>query len=722
MVEQTAVNRLVAGSNPARGAILLGLIWYINMSKIPEDELTNLTENEAKNLLDNLSQKILLYNKSYYQNNISLVSDAEYDQLLIRYAYLEEKFPHLKNADSPTQIVGHKILDSFSKITHAKPMLSLANCFSEEDLSDFIERIQNFLRIDYCLDMCLELKIDGVSFGIRYEYGKLVSAASRGDGFIGEDITENVKTIKGLPHILPHDVPDIFEVRGEIYIAKADLTELNLSQEKIGKQIFANPRNAASGSLRQLDANIAASRPLKYFVYGLGEVSNMPKNNQYDLLQYFADLSFNVNPHRVLANSRAEILDFYKKMMEIRESLPYEIDGVVYKVNDFATCERLGFVARAPRFAIAHKFPAIIGTTKLSSITVQVGRTGAITPVAELEPLSIAGVVVSRASLHNYDEIRRKDIRVGDYVFLQRAGDVIPQVIGVDLTRRDKASTPFIFPAHCPSCNSELFEYEDEAIIRCENGLSCPAQNYERLLHFVSRGAFNIEGLGKMQVAFLLEQKFINDPVCIFTFLTPEIAKELASKEGWGEKSVNNLKENIENIKTIGLSKFIYSLGIRHVGESNAKLIAEECITATGFLKLLKEIHANNISVFERLDNLHGIGSKTIEMIKEFCLLEENITLVDRLINIVAITDYRIEKIDSALAGKTVIFTGGLQTLSRIEAKEMAEKMGCKIASSISKNVDFVIVGLDAGSKLKKAEELGLKILDEAEWLELVRT
>jgi DNA ligase (NAD+) len=457
-------------------------------------------------------------------------------------------------------------------------------------------------------------------------------------------------------------------------------------------------------------------------MYGLGEVSHMPKNNQYDLLQYFADLGFNVNPNRALAKSKAEILDFYEKMMKLRDGLPYEIDGVVYKVNDFATCERLGFVARAPRFAIAHKFPAIIGTTKLSSITVQVGRTGAITPVAELEPLSIGGVVVSRASLHNYDEIRRKDIRVGDSVFLQRAGDVIPQVIAVDLTKRDAASsTAFIFPAHCPSCGSELFEYEDEAVIRCENGLSCPAQNYERILHFVSRGAFNIEGLGKMQVAFLLEQKFINDPVCIFRFLTPEIEKKLASKEGWGEKSVSNLKESIENTKTIKLAKFIYSLGIRHVGETNAKLIAEESITAEAFLELLKEIHANNIDVLERLDNLHGIGDKTIEMIKEFCLLEENITLVEQLIHIIDITDHRIEKIDSALSGKTVIFTGGLETLSRIEAKEMAEKMGCKIASAISKNVDLVIVGTDAGSKLKKAEALGLKILDEAEWLEMVR-
>jgi DNA ligase (NAD+) len=692
------------------------------MSNIPEDEFTNLTENEAKNLLDAWTQKIILYNKSYYQDNISLISDAEYDQLLARYARLEDKFGHLKRSDSPTQIVGHKILDSFSKITHAKPMLSLANCFTAEDLSDFIERIQNFLRIDDCLDMCLELKIDGVSFGVRYEYGKLVSVASRGDGFIGEDITENVKTIKGLPHNLPEGSPDIFEVRGEVYIAKADLAELNLAQEKIGKQVFANPRNAASGSLRQLDANIAASRPLKYFMYGLGEVSHMPKNNQYDLLQYFADLGFNVNPNRALAKSKAEILDFYEKMMKLRDGLPYEIDGVVYKVNDFATCERLGFVARAPRFAIAHKFPAIIGTTKLSSITVQVGRTGAITPVAELEPLSIGGVVVSRASLHNYDEIRRKDIRVGDSVFLQRAGDVIPQVIAVDLTKRDAASsTAFIFPTHCPSCGSELFEYEDEAVIRCENGLSCPAQNYERILHFVSRGAFNIEGLGKMQVAFLLEQKFINDPVCIFRFLTPEIEKKLASKEGWGEKSVSNLKESIENTKTIKLAKFIYSLGIRHVGETNAKLIAEESITAEAFLELLKEIHANNIDVLERLDNLHGIGDKTIEMIKEFCLLEENITLVEQLIHIIDITDHRIEKIDSALSGKTVIFTGGLETLSRIEAKEMAEKMGCKIASAISKNVDLVIVGTDAGSKLKKAEALGLKILDEAEWLEMVR-
>ena len=683
--------------------------------------LANLTEKEAKELLEDLYKKITLYNKSYFQNNISLVSDAEYDQLVATCNAIEKKYPHLKSSDSPIQTVGYSVLESFSKITHAKPMLSLANGFTIEDIEDFIERIQNFLKINYFPPMCLEPKIDGVSFGIRYENGKLVSAASRGDGFVGEDITENVRTIKGLPHVLSADVPEVFEMRGEVYIEKGDLIKLNESQQKIGKQIFANPRNAASGSLRQLDANIAASRPLKYFIYGLGEVSQIPRDNQYDLLEYFEKLGLNVNPNRILVHSSDEIFDFYNKIQETRENLPYEIDGVVYKVNDFAQSERLGYVARCPRFALAHKFPAIIGATKLLNITLQVGRTGAITPVAELEPISIGGVVVSRATLHNYDEIRRKDIRIGDYVFLQRAGDVIPQVTGVDLSRRNNYCIPFIFPSNCPSCASELFEYEDEAIIRCENGLSCDAQNYERILHFISRAGLNIEGLGKKQVAFLLKEKFIKDPVSIFTFLNQENEHALGTKEGWGEKSISNLKESIEKAKQVTLSRFIYSLGIRHVGESNAKLIAEECCAASGLLELLKNIHENNQEVIDRLDDLHGIGDKTIEMVREFASLEENVTLVEQLIHILDITDHQIHQINSTIAGKTVIFTGGLETISRAEAKELAEKMGCKIASQISKNIDFVVVGTDAGQKLRKAEELGLKILNESEWLEMVK-
>jgi DNA ligase (NAD+) len=544
-------------------------------------------------------------------------------------------------------------------------MLSLANGFTKEDLEDFIERIQNFLKTEDFPVFCLEPKIDGVSFSVRYEKGKLVSAASRGDGIVGEDITENVRTIKNLPHNLHGNHPEILEVRGEVYIEKQDLIELNKAQEKINKQIFANPRNAASGSLRQLDANIVAKRPLKYFIYGVGETSKIPIDNQYDLLKYFANLGFCTNSNIDLGHNLEEILNFYEQMQSKRDDLPYEIDGVVYKVNDFKMADRLGFVARSPRSALAHKFPAIIGSTILRDITIQVGRTGALTPVAELEPIAIGGVIVSRASLHNYDEIRRKDIRVGDTVFLQRAGDVIPQVVGVEISKRPRDSREFLFPKNCPSCNAEVFEYEDEAVIRCENGLKCPAQNYERLVHFVSRSAFNIDGLGKMQIAFLLENQFIKDPYDIFTFMDEELEVDLASGDGWGKKSVENLKISLEKARNIGLAKFIYSLGIRHFGETNAKLIASEVVSAKNFIEMLEKLHNNDPDIIEKLDNLHGIGDKTLEMIREFAALKENITLVEKLAGIINIEDHKIIKIDSQISGKTIIFTGTLESVSR---------------------------------------------------------
>ena len=684
-------------------------------------DLTNLSETEAKSLLDELQSKVQYYNKSYFQDNISLVSDAEYDQLLATIRQIENKYPNLISQDSPTQTVGYKVIDGFSKITHKIPMLSLSNAFSEEDLDDFITRMQNFLHISHVPEICCEMKIDGVSFSVRYENGKLVNASSRGDGAIGEDITHNVLTIAGLPHNLTN-APEVFEVRGEVYINKDDLAALNIEQEKLKKQIFANPRNAASGSLRQLDANIAATRPLKYFIYGIGEVlgQDIP-DNQNALLDYFISLGFAVNPHRKLAQSKLEILDFYNNAIEIRDALPYEIDGVVYKVNEFAYAARLGFVARSPRFAIAHKFPAIIGSTKLNAITIQVGRTGALTPVAELEPISIGGVIVSRASLHNIHEIERKDIREGDTVFLQRAGDVIPQVIGVDISRRDASVQKFQFPTQCPSCFEPVFVYEDEAIVRCENGLACPAQVYERLVHFVSRGAMNMDGLGKQQIAFLLEEKLISDPVSIFTFLTHDVEMYLSTRNGWGAKSVANLKETIARASKIALSKFIYGLGIRHIGESNAKLLAEEVITAKAFLEFLREIQSGNVEAITRLNNLPGIGEKIIEMTREFCALEHNLELVARLIEILDIEDCLISHIESPVSGKTVVFTGTLESMSRPEAKEMAEKLGCKVAAAVSKNVDFVIAGSDAGSKLKKAAELGVKVMSEEEWFDQVR-
>lgn len=688
----------------------------INLSAI---NLQGIDKKSARSLLTELYNEIQIYNKSYYQDNESKISDAEYDQLMELCKNIEQKYPDLRSADSPTQNVGYKILDQFKKITHNKPMLSLANAFTKEDIEDFIQRIQNFLKNDDFPKLCIEPKIDGVSFAAIYENGILIRAASRGDGYVGEDITENVKTIKDLPHKLHGKVPSILEIRGEVYIEKSDLDSLNQQQEKIGKQIFANPRNAASGSLRQLDANIAASRPLKYFVYGIGEYSELPKDNQYDLLQYYKELGFCINPQTNCSNSVDALMDFYEKLLHKRDSLPYEIDGIVYKVNDFAASDRLGFVARSPRSAIAHKFPSIIGSTKLKDITVQVGRTGALTPVAELEPVSIGGVVVSRASLHNSDEIKRLDVRIGDIVFLQRAGDVIPKIIEVDLKARPSDLPEFVFPKNCPSCGSGLLEYEDEAVIRCENSTSCPAQNYEKLLHFVSRSAFNIEGLGKMQIAFLLENGFITTPYDIFTFLNDEVSDKLKEVDRWGEKSVKNLKINIEKSKQISLAKFIYSLGIRHIGQNNAQIIAEEFLTPKGFLEMMNNLGQNLESLEESIRNIHGLGEAASKALSAFAKEQNNIELVGKLVDVLDISEHQITKIDSPISGKTVIFTGSLESLSRAEAKERAEQLGAKVASQISKNVDLVIAAPGAGSKLKKAGELGIEVIDEEKWVAL---
>jgi DNA ligase (NAD+) len=684
-------------------------------------DIKNLSELEAYNLLTKLKMEINSYNKAYYNDSISIVSDAEYDQLMVLCREIEKVFPQFADKDSPTQTVGYKVIDSFGKVEHKVPMLSLANAFTEEDLRAFLTRVQKFLSIDYIPEICCELKIDGVSFSVRYEEGQLVRGSSRGDGIVGEDITHNLLTIKGLPHNIDN-APKVLEVRGEIYIDKADLSALNQEQEALGKQIFANPRNAASGSLRQLDANIAAQRPLKYFIYGIGDVSEFTPGTQYQMLEYFESLGFIVNPNKKVVSNQQEIMAFYNNAMKIRDNLPYEIDGVVYKVNDLNLQKRLGVVARDPRYAIAHKFPAVIGSTVLNDITVQVGRTGALTPVAELESISIGGVIVSRASLYNKRDIEKKDIRLGDTVFLQRAGDVIPQVIEVDLTKRKSDSIRFEFPKNCPSCGSELFEYEDEAVIRCENGLSCPAQVYERLVHFVSKSAMNIDGLGKQQVAFLLEHKLVSDPVSIFTFLTTEIEDFLKSQDGWGIRSVSNLKTAIENSKTTTLPKFIFALGIRHIGELNARLLAAQTVKSVVFLEMLKSIRDGDVDVIRELNDLDGIGDKTLEAIKEFCALSHNLELVENLIELLDIEDYKPKSINSPIAGKTIVFTGSLEKSSRDEAKNIAEKSGAKVASQVSKNVDFVVVGVDAGSKLRKAQELGVKILTEDRWLELIST
>lgn len=677
----------------------------------------NNEESKIKNRLMLLAQTIGEHNHAYHVLDTPTISDAEYDLLFGEFSKLEAQYPHLAPENSPTKNVGGKISSGFSKVTHAKPMLSLANGFDEEDIYDFLKRMQNFLMTEHPPEVFCELKIDGLSFSARYENGKLAVASTRGDGYVGEDITTNVRTIRGFPEFL-NNAPQVFEVRGEIYMDKEDFALLNKQQAAADLKIFANPRNAAAGSLRQLDSAITASRPLKYFVYGIGEVASNPEKTQQSLLAYFTELGLCVNPHNRLAHEATDALSFYKWAAAERDKLPYETDGIVYKVNDFALQERLGYVARSPRFALAHKFPAMIGRTRLKDITVQVGRTGALTPVAELEPISIAGVTVSRASLHNHMEIARLDVRVGDYVFLQRAGDVIPKVMSVDMTAREPDTKEFLFPSQCPSCGAHVHVDPEEAILRCDNGLKCPAQIHERLCHFVSRDALNIDGLGKKQIEFLLDHEFIKTHADIFRLDDMSFAR-LSSMHGFGSKSAQNMAENIEKARKVTLPKFIYSLGIRHIGEINARLLADIFGSSKGFLSAARKMQVRDRELYEKLDNVDGLGSKTIEALQWFCEEEENLQVISELVEFLDIEDYKNEVQESALTGKIVVFTGTMQALSRSEAKAQAERLGAKVASSISSNTDILVAGAAAGSKLRKAQEFGTRVMSEEEWIQL---
>ncbi|MES2214413.1 MAG: NAD-dependent DNA ligase LigA [Pseudomonadota bacterium] len=667
-------------------------------------------EEISKNLAE-LADEIRRHNHAYYALDNPAISDSEYDALFKEYTKLEGQHPHLAPKDSPSKMVGSRGASKFAKVTHSKPMLSLANAFSEEEFNDFLDRNKNFLRIPDIPEIFCELKIDGLSFSARYENGELIVASTRGDGYIGEDITENIKTISSLPKSLVN-APKILEVRGEIYIEKDDFLDLNSRQEASGLKIFANPRNAAAGSLRQLDPSITATRPLKYFVYAIGEVSEEFATSQEELLFKLTALGFSVNSLNKNARNSEECLEYYKKMQMMRDSLPYEVDGVVYKINDFSLQERLGYVARSPRFALAHKFAAEIARTKLHAITIQVGRTGALTPVAELGSVEVGGVTVSRASLHNHMEIARKDICIGDYVYIQRAGDVIPQITSVDLSARSNDAKPFVFPSNCPSCSSHLHIDLEEAILRCDNIMKCPAQKYERLAHFVSLSGMNIDGLGKKQIAFLLDNHFISEAIDIFTAdLTP-----LATMPGWGEKSMQNLKENIEKAKTVALDKFIYALGIRHIGETNAKLLARTFGNAENFVKIMKSRSSREIEIDNLLGSIDGMGIKTSEAVAGFCDIEENIKILSELVGILNIQDYKETRVQSPISGMTVVFTGTLESMSRAEAKTQAERLGAKVASQISASTDILVAGSSSGSKLKKAGELGIKIMTEEEW------
>lgn len=686
--------------------------------------VSELTLDEAKKELEHLAKEIAKADTSYYQNDDPYLSDAEYDRLKHRNADIEARFPELIRTDSPSLRVGAKVKSGFSKVTHSFPMLSLGDVFSLEEVNDFVMSTKRFLNTSDDIAFYSEPKIDGLSFSARYENGIFVKGATRGDGTTGEDITENLRTIKQLPLKLPAGVPEVLEVRGEVYMSKKDFFALNEKYAIEGKKTFANPRNAAAGSLRQLDPKITAERNLSLFAYTWGEVSNRPWHTQEEFFKYLKDWGFPVNPYNKLCQNITEVDDNFNHIMEIRASLPYDIDGIVHKVNSIELQERLGFLTRTPRWAIAHKFPAEQALTTINDIRIQVGRTGALTPVADLEPINVGGVIVSHATLHNEDEIKRKDIRIGDTVIIQRAGDVIPQVVGVKLEKRPVNSQEFVFPVTCPICGSHAIKEEDEAVRRCTGGLSCPAQAIERIIHFVSRDAFDITGLGNKIIEDFYNEGILKNPADIFTLEERNSGDDLFSsaqglhlerKEGWGKKSVDNLFVAINEKRKISLPRFIYALGIRQVGTATALLIAKNYKKFDNFMSDMKAKETSHIV------SIDGIGASMATDMVEFFQEPHNIEVIEKLLKQITIEEFIDDsRNDSPISGKTVVFTGTLQKMTRSEAKAKALSLGAKVAGSVSKNTDYVIIGADAGSKAKTAQDLGIKILSEEDFLSII--
>ena len=690
-----------------------------------------LTRAEAEAELRRLAALIRHHDELYYRQDAPEISDAEYDGLRLRNEAIEQRFPKLVRPDSPSKRIGAPAVDGFGKVRHKVPMLSLGNAFEASDVTDFVQRVHRFLKLDdeAPLAFMAEPKIDGLSISLRYVDGTLVEAATRGDGMEGENVTKNVMTIKEIPHHLKgHGVPEIIDVRGEIYMRRDDFARLNEKQAASNGKVFANPRNAAAGSLRQLDPAITASRPLRFFAYAWGEASKLPADTQSGVDAAFAKWGLPVNKRASICNGADELLAYYEGLAEERAELPYDIDGVVYKVNRLDLQERLGFVSRSPRWAIAHKFPAQQAMTLLNGIDIQVGRTGALTPVARLEPVTVGGVVVTNATLHNEDEIKRRDVRIGDTVIVQRAGDVIPQILGYVPNKRPKGAKEYHFPDRCPACGSHAVRETNEktgrvdVVRRCTAGLICPAQRVERLKHFVSRNAFDIEGLGEKNIQAFYDDGLIQSPEDIFTLAVRDArsAKKLEDREGWGPQSATKLFNAIAARREIALDRFIYALGIRHVGETTAKLLARFYGTIENFrAAMIEAAKGKETEAFKELDAIEGIGEVVAEAIADFFAEPHNVRVVDDLLK--EVSPQPLEAVDStsAVSGKTVVFTGTLTLLTRNEAKSQAERLGAKVAGSVSKKTDYVVAGADAGSKLAKARELGVKVLDEAEWLKL---
>jgi len=704
--------------------------------------VNDLTKTEARKELDRLAAEIAAHDKAYFQNDAPVISDAAYDALKQRNATIEARFPDLRRLDSPSLRVGARPAGGFDKVVHRVPMLSLDNAFTEDEARDFEARIRRFLKLGENEEVAFvaEPKIDGLSAALRYENGKFVLGATRGDGTEGENVTANLRTIGDVPAILKgKDAPGVFEVRGEVYMSHADFEALNARQEKEGGKLFANPRNAAAGSLRQLDPAITAKRPLRFFAYAWGETSSPPGKTHWDVLRAFQHWGLPVNPLAERCRSIGEALAFYREIEERRADLGYDIDGVVYKVDRLDWQERLGFVSRSPRWATAHKFPAQQAQTRLLDIDIQVGRTGVLTPVAKLKPVTVGGVVVSNATLHNEDEIARKDVRIGDTVVVQRAGDVIPQIVRVIAEKRPRGAKPYKFPDTCPVCGSHAVREDGEVARRCTGGLICRAQAVERLRHFVSRNAFDIEGLGGTYIDLLFEKGLLEEPADIF-LLPPradrlskvlsdrrkEQSAERRAKEGKTDpvkqakrdadkedKLVANLLSAIEARRAIALDRLIFALGIRHVGETTAKLLARNYGTLEAFLSAMEGKDA-----VAELDAIEGIGEVVAEAIKDFFDEKHNRKALERLVKHLDVKPVEAPRTkDSPVAGKTVVFTGSLEKMTRDEAKARAEALGAKVAGSVSAKTDLVVAGPGAGSKLKEAQKHGVEVIDEGEWL-----
>jgi DNA ligase (NAD+) len=709
--------------------------------KVTPPDVATLTKAQAKVELKRLALEIESHDKHYYQDDAPKISDADYDALRKRVNAIEARFPELVTSESPSQKIGAQPSGRFAKVQHAVPMLSLGNAFSDEDVADFVDRIRRFLKLDAdeIPAIVAEPKIDGLSLSLRYENGELVRAATRGDGTTGEDVTGNARTIKDIPNTLKgRKIPAACEVRGEIYMLKQDFLILNKKQAEADDTVFANPRNSAAGSLRQKDVSITASRPLKFFAYAWGEMSELPADTQHGMLAWMDKAGFVVNPLTKLCKDIDEVLAFYRRIGEDRASLGYDIDGVVYKIDRLDWQERLGFVSRNPRWAVAHKFAAEQATTVLNGIDIQVGRTGSFTPVARLAPVTVGGVVVQNATLHNEDYIKGiggdgeqlregRDIRIGDTVVIQRAGDVIPQVVDVLIGKRPKDAKEFHFPNKCPCplhtkvVREETATGEEGSRARCSGEFACPYQKIEHLKLFVSRRAFDIDGLGEKQLQYFFDQGWVREPADIFTLQKRNSKLKLEEIEGYGETSVRNLFAAIEERRRISLERFIYALGMRHVGETTALALARGYGSWKAFHDAGLKVAKGDEETVAEMDALDQIGDTVIKSVAAYFGESHNRGIVERLVReLDEIIDAEKPKSNSAVSGKTVVFSGSLERMTRDEAKANAERLGAKAASSVSKKTDYLIAGPGAGSKLADAKKHGVTVLTEDEWLAMI--